>query len=103
MGDKYLYEVKLPALLTVTRGLNTPRLPTLRDVLKARKKQIEIWDADALAQYEDPDRFGIKGSKTIVMKVVIPGVEHRKGIIFRGEDAAEKLLEVLKEGGIVKP
>jgi len=103
MGDKYLYEVKLPALLTVTRELNTPRLPTLRDVLKARKKQIEIWDADALAQYEDPDRFGIKGSKTIVMKVVIPGVEHRKGIIFRGEDAAEKLLEVLKEGGFVKP
>ncbi|MEM2189160.1 MAG: electron transfer flavoprotein subunit beta/FixA family protein, partial [Nitrososphaerota archaeon] len=28
MGDKYLYELKLPALLTVTRELNSPRLPT---------------------------------------------------------------------------
>jgi len=103
MGDKYLYEVKLPALLTVTRELNTPRLPALRDVLRARRKRIELWSADDLADYEDPSRFGIKGSKTIVVKVVVPKVEHRRGVIFRGGDAAEKLLKVLEEGGFVKP
>lgn len=103
MGDKYLYEVDLPALLTVTRELNTPRLPTLKDVLNARKKPIEIWDADALADYEDPSRFGIKGSRTIVVKVVIPGTEHRRGMIFRGGDAVEKLFNVLEEEGFVRP
>ena len=101
MGDKYLVEVKLPALITVTKDLNTPRLPSLRDVLKARKKEIEVWNADALSDYGDLDGFGIKGSKTMVVKVVIPSEKGRKGIIFRGEDAAEKLLEVLRENGLV--
>ncbi|MDW8021440.1 MAG: electron transfer flavoprotein subunit beta/FixA family protein [Nitrososphaerota archaeon] len=103
MGDKYLCEVKLPALLTVTRELNAPRLPTLRDVLSARKKRIEIWDADALADYEDPNRFGINGSRTIVVKVVVPGTEKRKGIILRGGDAVEKLFNILEEGGFARP
>jgi len=103
MGDKYLYEAKLPALLTVTKELNTPRLPSLKDVLKARKKQIEIWDADSLSEYEGVNKFGIRGSKTLVVKVVIPGTEHRKGAIFKGEDAAEKLFKILEEGGLIKP
>lgn len=103
MGDKYLCEVELPALLTVTRELNVPRLPTLRDVLGARRKQIEVWDADALASHEDLEKFGIKGSRTIVVKVVVPGTEHRKGVIFRGGDAAEKLFDILVREGFVKP
>ena len=101
MGDKYLIEVKLPALITVTKDLNTPRLPSLRDVLKARKKEIEVWNADALSDYGDLDGFGVKGSKTMVVEVVIPSEKGRKGMIFRGEDAAEKLLEVLRENGLV--
>ena len=37
----------------------------------------------------------------MVVKVVIPSEKGRKGMIFRVEDAAEKLLEVLRENRLV--
>ena len=95
MGDKYLYELKLPALLTVTRELNSPRLPTLKDLLRAKRAKIEVWTADDLSEYVPVDMLGYQGSRTRVVKVVIPSAEHRKGIIYRGEDAVEKIAEIL--------
>ena len=101
MGDKYLYELKLPALLTVTKELNSPRLPTLKDLLKARRLPVEIWTAEDLSDYASPSELGYQGSKTRVVKVVIPTTEHRKGIVFRGDDAVEKIVEILLEEGFV--
>jgi electron transfer flavoprotein beta subunit len=95
MGDKYLYELKLPALLTVTRELNSPRLPTLKDLLRARKAQVEIWTADHLSEIVPADQLGFQGSKTRVVKVVIPSTEHRRGIILKGDDTVEKIGEVI--------
>ncbi|MEM3103974.1 MAG: electron transfer flavoprotein subunit beta/FixA family protein [Candidatus Bathyarchaeia archaeon] len=101
MGDKYLIEVKLPALITVTKDINTPRLPTLRNVLKARKAHIDVWTADDLAGYGDVCRFGLQGSMTTVFKIVFPSEESRKGLIFHGEDAVEKLVKALIERGLI--
>lgn len=95
MGDKYLYELKLPALLTVTRELNSPRLPTLKDLLRAKRSQVEVWTADDLSEYVPLDQLGFQGSKTRVVKVVIPSTEHRKGIILRGDEAVEKVGRVI--------
>ena len=95
MGDKYLYELKLPALLTVTRELNSPRLPTLKDLLRAKRAKIEVWTADDLSEYVPVSMLGYQGSRTRVVKVVIPSAEHRKGIIYRGEDAVEKIAKIL--------
>lgn len=39
-GGHYTYEVPLPALLTAQKGLNTPRYPTLPNIMKAKKKEI---------------------------------------------------------------
>lgn len=97
MGDKYLYELELPALLTVTRELNSPRLPTLKDLLRAKRAKIEIWTADDLSDYVSVDQLGFQGSRTRVVKVVIPSTEHRRGIILRGEDAVEKIGRLLLE------
>lgn len=91
MGDKYMYELKLPALLTVTRELNSPRLPALKDLLRAKRAQIEVWTADDLSEHTSIDQLGFQGSKTRVVKVVIPSTEHRKGIILRGDEAVEKI------------
>ncbi|MEM2846044.1 MAG: electron transfer flavoprotein subunit beta/FixA family protein [Nitrososphaerota archaeon] len=91
MGDKYLYELKLPALLTVTRELNSPRLPTLKDLLRAKRSQVEVWTADDLSGYVPLDQLGFQGSKTRVVKVVIPSTEHRRGIMLRGDEAVEKI------------
>lgn len=39
-GGQYTLEVPLPALFTTQKGLNTPRYPTLPNILKAKKKEI---------------------------------------------------------------
>jgi len=40
-GGHYTFEVSLPALLTAQKGLNTPRYPTLPNIMKAKKKEIK--------------------------------------------------------------
>lgn len=101
MGDKYLVEVKLPALITVTKEINTPRFPTLRNALKAKKAPIEIWNADDLAEYGDVSKFGLQGSLTTVFKITFPSEKERKALIFHGEDAIEKLVNALRERGLI--
>ena len=95
----YLIAMDFPGLITVTKDANTPRLPTLRDKIRSRKADILVWDADALLDVADLDRFGISGSPTRVAKVYAPHTEKRRGQIFEGdlEEAARRIVSVLKE------
>ncbi len=40
-GGSYTIEVPLPALFTIQKGINTPRYPTLPNIMKAKKKEIK--------------------------------------------------------------
>ncbi len=40
-GGHYKMEIALPALFTVQKGINTPRYPTLPNIMKAKKKEIK--------------------------------------------------------------
>lgn len=40
-GGSYKIEVSLPALFTIQKGINTPRYPTLPNIMKAKKKEIK--------------------------------------------------------------
>lgn len=42
-GGSYKLEIKLPALFTIQKGINTPRYPTLPNIMKAKKKEIKEW------------------------------------------------------------
>lgn len=101
-GDYYSVEFKLPALITVTKDVNEPRLPSLRDKFKARKSSIEIWKSEDLADVADLSRFGLRGSPTAVSRITIISEEGRKGKIFKGnvEEAVKKLVEALEKGGL---
>ena len=101
LGIPYLVELKLPGLITVTKDVNKPRLPTLKDKLKARKAKIEIWTADNLSDVADVNRFGFFGSPTQVVKCLVPPMKKRKGQIFKGKDAVDKLVEALEKEGIL--
>jgi len=102
--DYDLIELKFPGLITVTKDINVPRLPTLKDKLKARKAKIEAWSADNLADIAYEGKFGISGSPTRVVKVYTPSAERRKGMIIRGEpkEIARKLIAILKGVGTSK-
>jgi electron transfer flavoprotein beta subunit len=84
----------LPALLTVTKEMNRPRLPTLRGKQRARNEHIPVWSARSLG-LEESD-VGLKGSPTRVVKLRTPKVS-REGTIVqaRDEESAEQAVERL--------
>lgn len=93
-------EVRLPALLTVTRELNQPRALSFSGIIKARKKTIESWDLDSLGL--SPDLVGAKGSPTVVSNMST--VESRReGEILEGtlEEKADLLVLRLVQMGIL--
>jgi electron transfer flavoprotein beta subunit len=93
-------EVRLPALLSVTRDLNRPRALSFSGILKARKKTIEQWDLDALGV--SADSLGAKGSPTIVSEMAT--IDNRRNVeILQGniEQKADQLLARLAELGVL--
>lgn len=63
-GGKNVYDLSLPCVLGVGRGLNTPSYPTFPDVVKSRKKEIKIVDIDALNIAVGPSAMEVVSLKT---------------------------------------
>ncbi len=90
-----IIECPLPALFTVVKEINTPRLPSLRGLMKS--KQAKITRLSAADLEVESDRLGLQGSPTQVVKIFTP--EPRKGgQILQGntQEMVEKLAELLK-------
>lgn len=98
-GATYVKEIFLPALITVTKDINEPRLPSFKDKMKAKQAEIERWDSGDIDI--NPEVLGIKGSPTYVADTEIPPPDKREAIILREEagDAVTKLLRNVKLGG----
>jgi electron transfer flavoprotein alpha/beta subunit len=76
MDDGYdVVESSLPTLLTVIRELNTPRLPSLKGKVAAKKAEIRKLTASDIGA-EETD-MGLKGSPTQVRNIFAP--EPKKG------------------------
>lgn len=90
----------LPCLVTVTKEINEPRLPSFKGKLASRKATIEVWKADDLGNAYD--RFGLKGSPTQVIKVFNPSPRSR-GEIIQGDPKAQaaELIKKLMEKKIL--
>jgi electron transfer flavoprotein beta subunit len=63
-------EVKLPALITVVKQMNTPRMPSFKGKIKAKSAVIPQWGAKDI-NAED-GKIGQKGSPTSVVKIFTP-------------------------------
>lgn len=89
-------ETLLPAVITVVKEINVPRLPSLRGLAKAKNTAIPIWTATELGV--DENTVGLPGSATKVIKVFFPQRVHR-GEILQGElgSQVESLLNNLRE------
>jgi electron transfer flavoprotein beta subunit len=89
---------KMPALVSVTREINQPRIPSLMMIMKASKKEIVTWTAADLSVQKER-----LASKIEVMEVLAPKTE-RKKIKITGEsvqDIADKLAKALIQDGVV--
>ena len=65
-------EVKLPAVLTVLKDINEPRLPSFRLKRQAKEKEIPTWGIAELGLSEES--VGISGSPTTVLKTFTPAM-----------------------------
>ncbi len=95
-----LMRVKLPAVFTVTRDLNTPKSLTFSGIIKARKKEIAQWGIDELAVPEES--AGQKGSPTIVSNLATIDSKRTVEIITgTREEKAEQLVQKLADTGLI--
>jgi electron transfer flavoprotein beta subunit len=95
-----LMRIKLPAVFTVSRELNTPRRLSFSGIIKARKKEITQWGIDELAVPEES--VGQKGSPTIVS--TLANVDSKRKVeIITGtrEEQAEQLVQKLADAGVI--
>jgi electron transfer flavoprotein beta subunit len=93
-------EVALPAVITVTKEINVPRLPSLRGLMKSKNAQVPVWTAADIGA--DGQSVGRNGSATIVVKTFIPE-RVRTGQVLRGsiEEQVENLIKKLREGKVI--
>ncbi len=98
---KEVVEASLPALITVVKDINEPRLPSLFGIKKAAKLDIPTWTADDLPV--DKERLGLKGSPTEVVRVFSPEVR-AGGEILEGDipEVVSTLVDKLMDLKIIK-
>lgn len=93
-------KLSLPGLVTVTKGINEPRYPSLKGKIRATKAEIAFWSARDIAA--DASKVGLKGSPTRVIKMSAPD-RRRAGRILEGsvQEQATALLSRLREAEIL--
>ncbi len=94
-GDKIVTtESNYPALVTVTKEINDPRLPSLMEILAAANKPIKEWNSDDLASDLSP----------LVETVDLKGVSmERKNIVYENDldESVDKLVDNLAKDGVL--
>ena len=93
-GDVHV-EAILPAMLTVHKGINKPRLPLLGNMVSVMNHPIKVWSANEVEVEEE--RISLTGSPTKVIKIFTPKIE-RGGRLLQGS-LDEQIAETIKELG----
>jgi electron transfer flavoprotein beta subunit len=84
IGDmKQIREMSLPCLISVTKNINFPELPSLRRKLASLKAEVNTWNLNDLSGFLTEDETGFKGSPTKVSKIVIPKDISRESQLFK--------------------
>ncbi|HOC80173.1 MAG TPA: hypothetical protein PLK43_01945 [Caldisericia bacterium] len=96
-----VWKIELPCVLSVTKNINTPRLPSLRGMTKAMQTEIAMYDLQSLGIESLPEGRlqpgNIIDSKRITREVTTQ--------IFEGETSQVKtaaLLMSLREKGLIQ-
>jgi electron transfer flavoprotein beta subunit len=91
-------EADLPAVISVVKEINEPRVPSFKAKLKAKKEAILVWGVADLEV--NPEEVGLMGSFTQVVKV-FPPPPRGKSEVWDGTppELAARVWERLKELG----
>ncbi len=101
MDEGYdVVETSLPALITVVKEINQPRLPSLKGKMKARNLKVVTWTAQDIGA--NPDRCGLKGSPTKVVRIFPPVPRGQREILSGSiEEQASTVVRKLKEQSLI--
>ncbi len=90
-----IIQTPLPALLTVVKEINEPRLPSLKGLMRAKSSKITMFTQKELNL--DEQQIGLCGSPTQVVKIFTPA-PRIGGQILKGEipDVVKQLVELIK-------
>ncbi|MBW2683748.1 MAG: electron transfer flavoprotein subunit beta, partial [Deltaproteobacteria bacterium] len=104
MDDGYdVVEIALPALLSVVKNINEPRVPSLKGKMRAKKAVITTLSADDINA--DHACIGLPGSPTQVVNVFPPPARGGRAI-FTGsldeqiDQLVDKLIPFIQPGGV---
>ncbi len=95
-GGSEIRELALPMLLTCQKGLNEPRLPSLKGIMAAKKKDVLTLSADDLGFERGSVNFA--NNFVIEENLSLPP-QRKKGILLEGndEEICGKLVRLLRE------
>lgn len=93
-------ETSLPALITVVKEINQPRLPSLKGKMKAKSLKMTALTAKDIEA--DGNLIGLKGSPTKVVRIFPPAPRGRREILSGSiEQQVEQVAKKLKEQSLI--
>ncbi|MBN1190211.1 MAG: electron transfer flavoprotein subunit beta/FixA family protein [Dehalococcoidales bacterium] len=94
-------ESALPMVITVTKEINIPRLPSLRGIARSKSTRIPVWTVNDLGL--DPAKVGLAGSYTKVVRIFTP-VREKMAEILEGEMDVQvaDLIARLRENRLIR-
>lgn len=98
-GQSVHLRMRLPGLVTVSLGANSPILPTLRNQMKAKKREISmITNKELLLNKEE---IGMDGAKSLVTDTYLREKSGKRSIPIEGnmEEKAKQILKLLQKAG----
>jgi electron transfer flavoprotein beta subunit len=90
-GGRNVYEIALPAVVTVREGINLPRYPSVPGRLRAKRKPIE----SSIPHRPDP-------RLEMICLRVPPGAGKQVRVLGHGPEAASQVVAVLGEVGVLE-
>ncbi|HWO40211.1 MAG TPA: electron transfer flavoprotein subunit beta/FixA family protein, partial [Candidatus Eisenbacteria bacterium] len=90
-----IVEASLPALVTVTSGINEPRYPQLKGIMAAKKKEIKLYTAAELGV--PLDQVGERGAREKVLTIGRPPKRQAGRIVVDQGDGGKQIADFLAE------
>jgi len=92
-GGSAFMNVPLPCVVSVQKGINSPRYPSMRHILQAKKKKTRFVSLSELSMTPEESRLLVD-----VLEITFPA-KREKGQIFDGplDGAVDRVVEVIKE------
>lgn len=94
-------QMSFPAVITVVKDINSPRVPTLKGRLASKKSEIPVWKPSDIGA--DISKIGLDGSPTRVVKTGPPPARHTNTRKIEGAamECAQSLVQELRLRSII--